>query len=254
MPAGPGCTARIDYEYERKGTCNLFMMCEPLRGWRHVRVTERRTWRDWAECIKELVDAHYPEAETINLVMDNLNTHSGASLYETFPPEEARRLLDRLEIHPTPKHGSWLDMAEIELRIMNRQCLDRRLDEAAVVRREVGIWTMCHVGIHGQECLFSRGLGSIGANYETDPFVRGTAVSLLGALKWIVPRRTGCYRVLSAIRHQQYGWRHSRRSGRCGAMIGMPCQGPGGRQRSERRRQADGPEARDPTDASQEAA
>ena len=140
MPAGPGRTARIDYEYERKGTCNLFMMCEPLRGRRHVRVTERRTWRDWAECIKELVDAHYPEAETINLVMDNLNTHSGASLYETFPPEEARRLLDRLEIHPTPKHGSWLDMAELELRIMNRQCLDRRLDEAAVVRREVGIW------------------------------------------------------------------------------------------------------------------
>ncbi len=140
MPAGPGRTARIDYEYERKGTCNLFMMCEPLRGWRHVRVTERRTRRDCAECIKELVDAHYPEAETINWVMDNLNTHSGASLYETFPPEEARRLLDRLEIHPTPKHGSWLDMAEIELRIMNRQCLDRRLDEAAVVRREVGIW------------------------------------------------------------------------------------------------------------------
>ena len=116
------------------------MMCEPLRGWRHVRVTERRTRRDWAECIKELVDVHYPEAEKIRLVMDNLNTHSGVSLYEAFPPGEARRLLDRLEIHPTPKHGSWLDMAEIELRIMNRQCLDRRIDEAAVVRREVGTW------------------------------------------------------------------------------------------------------------------
>ena len=140
VPAEPGRPARIDYEYERKGTCNLFMMCEPLRGWRHVRVTERRTRRDWAECIKELVDVHYPEAEKIRLVMDNLNTHSGVSLYEAFPPGEARRLLDRLEIHPTPKHGSWLDMAEIELRIMNRQCLDRRIDEAAVVRREVGTW------------------------------------------------------------------------------------------------------------------
>jgi len=140
VPAEPGRPARIDYEYERKGTCNLFMMCEPLRGWRHVRVTERRTRRDWAECIKELVDVHYPEVEKIRLVMDNLNTHSGVSLYEAFPPGEARRLLDRLEIHPTPKHGSWLDMAEIELRIMNRQCLDRRIDEAAVVRREVGTW------------------------------------------------------------------------------------------------------------------
>jgi hypothetical protein len=140
VPAAPGRAARIDYEYERKGTCNLFMMCEPLRGWRHVRVTERRTRRDWAECIKELVDVHYPAAETIRLVLDNLNTHSGASLYETFPPAEARRLLERLEIHPTPKHGSWLDMAEIELRIMNQQCLDRRIDEAAVVRREVGTW------------------------------------------------------------------------------------------------------------------
>jgi hypothetical protein len=140
VPAAPGRAARIDYqyEYELKGTCNLFMMCEPLRGWRHVRVTERRTRRDWAECIKELADVHYPKAAKIRLVMDNLNTHSGGSLYEAFPPAEARRLLDRLEIHPTPKHGSWLDMAEIELRIVNRQCLDRRIDDAAVVRREVG--------------------------------------------------------------------------------------------------------------------
>jgi hypothetical protein len=103
-------------------------------------VTERRTRRDWAECIKELVDVHYPGVEKIRLVMDKLNTHSGASLYEAFPPTEARRLLDRLEIHSTPKHGSWLDMAEIELRIMNRQCLDRRIDEAPVVQREVGAW------------------------------------------------------------------------------------------------------------------
>jgi DDE superfamily endonuclease len=105
VPAEPGCAARIDYESERKGTCNWFLMCEPVRGWRHVRVTERRTRRDWAECIKELADVHDPEAGTIRLVMDNLNTQSGASLYETFPPAEARRLLDRLEIHPTPKHG-----------------------------------------------------------------------------------------------------------------------------------------------------
>jgi hypothetical protein len=116
------------------------MMCEPSRGWRHVRVTERRTRRAWAECIKELVDVDYPAAETIRRVLDNLNTHSGASLEEAFPPGEARRRLDRLAVHPTPKHGSWLEMAEIELRIMNRQCLDRRSEDAAVVRREVGIW------------------------------------------------------------------------------------------------------------------
>ncbi|HWT77864.1 MAG TPA: IS630 family transposase [Candidatus Methylomirabilis sp.] len=140
VPAAPGRAARIDYEYERKGTCNLFMMCEPLRGWRHVRVTERRTRRDWAECIKELVDVHYPAVEKIRLVMDNLNTHNGASLYEAFPPVEARRLLDRLEVHPTPKHGSWLDMAETELSILHRQCLNRRIDEPEEVRREVGPW------------------------------------------------------------------------------------------------------------------
>jgi hypothetical protein len=117
---------------------NLFMMCEPLRGWRHV--CDGATPRDWAESIKELVDIHYPMAEKIRLVLDNLNTHDGASLYETFPPAEARRLLDRLEVHPTPKHGSWLDMAETELSILHRQCLDRRIDEAAEVRREVEPW------------------------------------------------------------------------------------------------------------------
>jgi hypothetical protein len=140
VPAAPGRPARVDYEYERKGTCNLFMMCEPLRGWRHVRVTERRTRIDFAECIQELLYDHYPEATKVRLVMDNLNTHSGASLYEAFPPSEARRLLDRLEIHTTPKHGSWLDMAETEISIMNRQCLDRRIDDAGVIRSEVGAW------------------------------------------------------------------------------------------------------------------
>ena len=116
------------------------MMCEPLRGWRHVRVTERRTRRNWAECIKELVDVYYPAVEKIRLVLDNLNAHGGASLYETYPPAEARRLLDRLEVHSTPKHGSWLDMAETELSILHRQCLNRRIDEAEEVRREVGPW------------------------------------------------------------------------------------------------------------------
>lgn len=140
VPAAPGRAARIDYEYERKGTCNLFMMCEPLRGWRHVRVRGRRTRRDWAECIRELVDVHYPRVERIRLVLDNLNTHDGASLYETFPPAEARRLRDRLEIHTTPKHGSWLDMAETELSILHRQCLDRRIDDREEVRRQVGPW------------------------------------------------------------------------------------------------------------------
>jgi DDE superfamily endonuclease len=140
IPTAPGRPARVDYEYERKGTCNLFMMCEPLRGWRHVKVTERRTRIDWAACIQELVDVHYPEARKIRLVMDNLNTHSGASLYEAFPAAEARRLLDRLEIHPTPKHGSWLDMAETEISIMNRQCLDRRIDDATVIHSEVAAW------------------------------------------------------------------------------------------------------------------
>jgi hypothetical protein len=139
-PPAPGKPARIDYEYVRNGTCNLFMMCEPLRGWRHVRVTERRTRKDWALCIKELCDVHYPHAQKIVLVEDNLNTHNGTSLYETFPPEEARRLLDRLEFHSTPKHGSWLDMAETELSILHRQCLDRRIDNPAEVARQVEAW------------------------------------------------------------------------------------------------------------------
>jgi hypothetical protein len=139
-PLGPGKPARVDYEYIRNGTCNLFMMCEPLGGWRHVEVTPRRTRHDWAHCIKKLCDEYYPSAKKIVLVEDNLNTHGGASLYETFPPNEARRLLDRIEFHPTPKHGSWLDMAEIELRILNRQCLNRRIDNADEVRREVAAW------------------------------------------------------------------------------------------------------------------
>lgn len=140
MPAVPGHPARIDSEYERNGTANLFMMFEPLRGWRHVEVTERRTKIDFAHVVRDLVDVHFPHAETIVLVMDNLNTHKTASLYEAFPPAEARRLIEKLEIHYTPKHGSWLDMAETELGILSRQCLDRRLPDRDTLTREVAAW------------------------------------------------------------------------------------------------------------------
>jgi hypothetical protein len=115
-------------------------MCEPLRGWRHVRVSARRTRKDYALCVYELVDVHYPQAKKIRVVQDNLNTHGGASLYETFPPAEARRLLDKIEFHYTPKHGSWANMAETEIRIMNGQCLNRRLGSQSIIAREVGAW------------------------------------------------------------------------------------------------------------------
>ncbi|MDF2745570.1 MAG: hypothetical protein K0S88_6950 [Actinomycetia bacterium] len=111
-PVAPGRPAREDYEYQRQGVCNVFLVCEPLRGWRQVTVSARRTRIDWAHCVKELVDIHYPDAEVIVLVQDNLNTHTPASLYEAFEPAEAKRLADRLELHYTPKHGSWLNMAE----------------------------------------------------------------------------------------------------------------------------------------------
>ena len=136
----PGHPARQDYEYEREGTANLFIVSEPLAGWRHISVTERRTKIDWAHCIKELVDVHYPEAERIVLVMDNLNTHTPAALYEAFTPAEARRLASKLEIHHTPKHGSWLNMAEIELSVLARQCLDRRIPDRESLAGEVGAW------------------------------------------------------------------------------------------------------------------
>jgi DDE superfamily endonuclease len=136
----PGSPAQVDYEYERKGVCNQLMMCEPLRGWRHVKVTERRTRLDYAGCMRELLEVHYPQAKKIRLIQDNLNTHDGASLYEAFPPEVARRLLDRIEWHYTPKHGSWVNMAETEIRIMNGQCLDRRLDSQSLIAREVAVW------------------------------------------------------------------------------------------------------------------
>jgi len=140
QPLAPGHPEREDYEYVRGGTANLFILCEPLRGWRHLTVTARRTRADWADCIKELADVHYPDAEKIVLVMDNLNTHTPASLYDAFPPAEARRIAERLEIHYTPKHGSWLNIAEIELSVLGRQCLDRRIADAATLIREVGAW------------------------------------------------------------------------------------------------------------------
>ena len=140
LPVAPERPAREDYEYERRGVVNLFLVSEPLRGWRHVTVSDRRTRVDWAHCIQELVDVHYPEAEKIVLVQDNLNTHTPASLYAAFPPAEAKRLADKLELHFTPKHGSWLNMAEIELGILARQCLDRRLPDRTTLEQEVGAW------------------------------------------------------------------------------------------------------------------
>ncbi len=142
LPPAPGMPRREDPEYVRQGVANLFLLCEPLRGWREVVVSDRRTRRDWAACVKELLNTHYPTAERVVLVMDNLNIHSPASLYEAFPPAEAKRLADRLEIHHTPKHGSWLNMAEIELGILQRQCLDRRLSDQATLTSEVAAWVV----------------------------------------------------------------------------------------------------------------
>ncbi len=137
LPARPGRRERFDYEYRRNGTRNLFMLCEPLRGWRHVAVTERRRMGDFAHQMRWLADEAYTKAEKIRVVLDNLNTHRPASLYETFDPAEARRILKRLEFHYTPKHGSWLNMAEIELSVFSRQCLNRRIPDGATLTREL---------------------------------------------------------------------------------------------------------------------
>jgi DDE superfamily endonuclease len=140
IPAEPGRPERFDYEYTRNGTANLFMVSEPLTGWRHVEVTDRRTAVDFALLVRDLVEEVFPEAEKVVLVMDNLNTHKLASLYEAFPPERARRIAERLEIHHTPKHGSWLNLAEIELSVLSRQCLDRRIETREELEREVAAW------------------------------------------------------------------------------------------------------------------
>lgn len=139
IPASPGQPARHDYEYRRCGVCNIFMACEPLAGKRMVKTTERKTRRDWASFLEEIAD-QYKEAEKITLVMDNLNTHTPGSLYETFQPDKAKALWDRFEFVYTPKHGSWLNMAEIELNVLTGQCLNRRIDDIAVVRKEVRAW------------------------------------------------------------------------------------------------------------------
>jgi transposase len=140
LPMEPGRPERRDYEYERDGVVNVFLFCEPLQAKRWVDVTDRRTKVDWAKQIKELVDQRYREAERIVLVMDNLNTHTPASLYEAFDPVEAKRLAEKLEIHYTPKHGSWLNMAEIELSVLSRQCLEQRVPDFETLQAEVEAW------------------------------------------------------------------------------------------------------------------
>ena len=147
-PPRPGSVMAYDYEYQRNGVSNpvsstgpaLFMLFAPLEGWRRVEVTDRRTRADWARVVKRLVDQDYPDRERIVLVMDNLNTHHPASLYEAFEPAEARRIAERLEIHYTPKHGSWLNMAEIEIGVLDRQCLDRRIPSRGILEQETGAW------------------------------------------------------------------------------------------------------------------
>jgi len=129
-----------DFEYQREGTCNLFMFLQPLAGWRHVKVTDRRTKQDFAWCMNDLVEIHFPEAEKIRVVLDNLNTHSPAAFYEAFPPEQARQLTRKLEFHYTPEHSSWLNMAEVEISVLTVQCLDRRLGSETIVESEVGAW------------------------------------------------------------------------------------------------------------------
>ncbi len=140
LPVGRGYAKRVDYEYRRNGTVNLFVFMQPRGGWRMVRVTDHRTRTDWALVVRELLDVHFPDAEIVRLVMDNLNTHSLGSLYEAFEPSEARRLAKRLEIHYTPKHASWLNIAENEIGVLSSQCLDRRIEGCEEFRREVAAW------------------------------------------------------------------------------------------------------------------
>lgn len=140
IPAQPGQRKRVDYEYKRNGTANLFVFLEPQAGWRHVKVTDRRTKPDFAHCMRDLVDIHFPDAEKIRVVLDNLNTHTPASLYEAFEPAEARRICTMLEFHFTPKHASWLNMAEIEISVLGGQCLDRRIPDQKTLVAEIAAW------------------------------------------------------------------------------------------------------------------
>ena len=140
IPAKPGRLERYGYEYRRNGTVNLFVLLDVHRPWRKVKVTERRAARDYAQCMRDLVDIHYPDAEIIRVVQDNLSTHSAGALYQAFPPAEARRILRRIEFHYTPKHASWLNMVEIEIGVLRGQCLDRRIDDPKRLRREITAW------------------------------------------------------------------------------------------------------------------
>ena len=140
ISAAPGQLERYDYEYQRNGVRNLFLFFSPLVSWRHIKITQQRTHRDWANCMKDLVDVHFPEATRIRLIQDNLNTHNPVFLYEVFEPTEAKRILDKLEFHFTPKHGSWLNMAEIEFSVLSRQCLNRRIGDEASLVQEINSW------------------------------------------------------------------------------------------------------------------
>lgn len=141
LPMAPEQPHREDYEYHREGTCNLFLAVAPVQGWRTVTVTSRRTRVDWAYFMRDLVDVHFPQAERITVVLDNLNTHTGASLYEAFEPAEARRIARKLDLHYTPKHGSWLNMAEIEFSALTRQCLQRRIADQETMQRVTALWS-----------------------------------------------------------------------------------------------------------------
>jgi hypothetical protein len=140
LPMAPGQPERFDYEDERRGTANLFLVCQPLGSWRHVEVTDRRTKHDFAQQMRDLVDGHFPDATTIRVVLDNLNTHTPAALYEAFPAAEARRILRKLEFHSTPVHGSWLNMAELEFSMLTRQCLGRRIGDRDTLAVEAAAW------------------------------------------------------------------------------------------------------------------
>lgn len=148
LPMQPGQPARYDYEYQRHGQCNLFIIFQPLLGWRHTQVTAQRTKTDFAYLLRELVDVHFPDALMIRVVLDNLNTHTFAALYAAFPPEEARRIARKLEFHYTPKHGSWLNMVEIELSILVKQCLNRRIPDRDCLQREIAAWQQARNAQH----------------------------------------------------------------------------------------------------------
>lgn len=148
LPMRPGQNRCYDHEYKRNGVSNLFMFFAPIQGWRHVKVTDRRTKIDWAKAMRELADNHFQDAEKITVVMDNLNTHTPSSFYEAFEPEEAKRVLDKFKFHYTPKHGSWLNMAEIELSVLNKQCLDRRIPNQEKLKQETQAWETKRNGLN----------------------------------------------------------------------------------------------------------